>query len=303
MKGGYLAVDCFFIISGFFVASKIFGTQEHINLLNFACSRYKRLMPEVLFITFIFMALNFNDFFSISKITNILTMTNSISLGQGITGGWWYVSTLFWTSIFICFIKNACKNDEQTLIVIIIFMFMAAYLFYQKTPNSLNWHQQYINGIPSCFPRSILGLGTGLILYHLIKSEKFTLFTRILENKIVNLILKTITLSSIITLFVIPLNNYFSVYMIYPLTCIFILTCLSKSSVINNRFKFNSILINSSYFSYLSHVFFRPIIESHGVKSIYLSIFIATILSLIGYILFLVISKFITKITARYCKL
>ena len=60
-KGGYLGVDIFFVISGYFITKILiedFKINKKINFVKFITSRFKKIFPSLFFITFIVLVIS-----------------------------------------------------------------------------------------------------------------------------------------------------------------------------------------------------------------------------------------------------
>ena len=56
LPGGFLGIDIFFIIAGYFIGFKLFGdkSKNHLNkLINFFNEKLRRLIPALMFMTFV----------------------------------------------------------------------------------------------------------------------------------------------------------------------------------------------------------------------------------------------------------
>ena len=89
LKGGFIGVDIFFVISGFLI-TKILVSENKVNLKNFYFKRFKRIFPSLVFViffvvlvsSFIFSEIHFeriinSSIYSILGISNLFFMTES----------------------------------------------------------------------------------------------------------------------------------------------------------------------------------------------------------------------------------
>lgn len=299
LQGGYLSVDCFFIISGVFLAKVLFKAQAtEINLFGFAVKRYKRLMSEVIFLSLI-IVLYMPDTNFLNKLLNVLTVTNNMSMGQGFSGSWWYISALFWVSIFIVFLKNIFKKDSSLVFVLLVLMYFSAFIFWQNArASTLNYHQQVLfDAIPGWLPRAILGLGSGIFIYFISKSFDFKKFFNFIDKLQLCKILEFISIFAIFTLFITPdKNNLLTPFSIYLWGGIIVLLALNQKLSLLECVKFaqQSVLFKSSYFLYISHGYIYHLIIRHlSTISIFDAVLIAVFISLIGWGLFKVVSYYL----------
>lgn len=119
----FIAVEFFFIISGFFMFQNI---NKETDTLIFAKKRFLRLAPMVWFLTLVYAILSiFINGINFSFDGNILTifLMNSIGLSPGkvlggtINGTIWFISVLFWCSLFYFYINKIFERKYLNLIV------------------------------------------------------------------------------------------------------------------------------------------------------------------------------------------
>ncbi len=124
-----IAVEFFFIIAGFFMFKNI---KKETDTLEFAKKRFLRLAPLVWFLLIVYIILSlFINGINFSLDGNILTifLMHSIGLNPGkvlggtINGPIWFVSVLFWSSLFYFYINKVIEKKYLNLIVWIIVAF------------------------------------------------------------------------------------------------------------------------------------------------------------------------------------
>ena len=166
-EGGYLGVEFFFIVSGYYIAYK---SENGINIKDYIKSRFIILYPH--YVTSLFccffakLILNFNNigiklkdlFWSLLMIQNFGL---DIELYNGIL---WYVTYLFLVGTLIYFILTKTKREKvYTLIfIIIILVFYFLYFYYYKTIDNVS---QVIIIFPLGFYRALSDMLMGVLLF------------------------------------------------------------------------------------------------------------------------------------------
>lgn len=125
--GGYLATDCFFIISGYYIALK--SENDDISILKFCASRIKRLGPQYLwaictsFLIYRFaLKRNFNGGLTgyISEALMLPFFNNSSS--DRIIPPDWYVGYLLFASIILYVLLKAFRDKKKALLIVLVFV-------------------------------------------------------------------------------------------------------------------------------------------------------------------------------------
>lgn len=174
--GGYLAVDFFFIVSGYFLMQQWekerrqnIGISAGFSTWCFVKSRFLRFLPEYLF-AFITLAilLIFLQHMSLKQIVingfwEILMLRLS-GLGSGINGIFWFVSALLLGSAVVWFLLCKFKDDYIYFGVPVIFLLINAY-FYQKYGHVDLTASQSIFIVNDGLLRAIAEIGLGCICY------------------------------------------------------------------------------------------------------------------------------------------
>ena len=156
-KGGFLGVDIFFVISGYFITKILIEDYKKNNKINFSrfiISRFKKIFPSLLFVVFFVLIISIifipkkylvdvanYSIFSTFFVTNIYAW---------LTSGYFETDTIlkplihtwtlgveiffyiFWLLIFIIL----CKLEKYLRILIILFLlilsFLGSFLFYES---------------------------------------------------------------------------------------------------------------------------------------------------------------------------
>lgn len=125
---GYLCVEYFFIIAGFFLIIK---TNFNNNIIDFAKKKIMRLWPALAAVTGLYYVISLCTPITFYKYTNIMTllMVNHIGLNIGISNNvpLWFIIVLFWCSIlYFYIIKNFSEKHANFIIAIISILAFSA---------------------------------------------------------------------------------------------------------------------------------------------------------------------------------
>ena len=310
--GGYLAVEFFFILSGFLMAKKCQKEQENaqkdaipeFQSVKFFASRYKRLMPQYLISIVVLLVANSFIFenYNIKK-----TAIDSFSEIIGCSIFWrsiwavnlhlWFVSGLIWAGALVYYLMLKHKNFS----ICVLFPFSlplfigCMYLFVGNidiTPAS---------DIPMlAFFRAFVEIGFGCVLYNIyeyIRNKKF--------NPVV-MTLVEIALFAIIVLIMWKTSHTQTDFIAVLLIGAFVLvTMLDRgylSKLLNNRV--SGLLGELSYPMYLNQLLFQNIArELFPDKPFWLivvdSIAVLMIYSLIITYLLKLIAKMVSHLRKR----
>ena len=162
IKGGFLGVDIFFIISGYIISKIIVDAQiSNFSLLTFYSRRIKRIIPllsVVLISSIIFLPIIFDSFLINKNLNAALAVSSGISNFY-----FWLTSTLyqfaernniinlhFWSlsieiQFYILFpiLFVIFKNNQKIIIYLLLIIFIVSYLFVSKiyiTHNFFNFY-------------------------------------------------------------------------------------------------------------------------------------------------------------------
>lgn len=173
-SGGYLAVEGFFIISGFLLMKSFYSYQQRYTsfsvyqkLKAFSWARIKRLYPEFFFIFIITVIIR--SFLHQSTpwglwLPNLLMLGNFCGI-PGIVRDVWFISSMFWISIFL--FGMMLFYDKKFYCFFFPFMILSCYLFMINVPRTLTIHSSpiYFGMISGGAFRSFLGIGIGCMAY------------------------------------------------------------------------------------------------------------------------------------------
>ena len=130
VHNGHFAVEIFFIISGYFLY-KSFLKNKDFSLKEFVKKRFLSLFPLV-FISFLLILIfdfkynnqaihiNFYNFIAQS----CLLQSMGLKVGGDLLNPYaWYVSVLFWSSVFMFMLFKVFKKEQLDLILFLVIFF------------------------------------------------------------------------------------------------------------------------------------------------------------------------------------
>lgn len=125
---GYLCVEYFFIIAGFFLITK---TNFNIDIIDYAKKKIMRLWPVLAFTLGIYWILSFFTPIEFCKYSNILTLLLVNNVGINTHFGnilpAWYVSAFFWCILlYFYIIKYVPKKHVNFLITVMVIFALSA---------------------------------------------------------------------------------------------------------------------------------------------------------------------------------
>lgn len=277
---GYLAVDAFFILSGFFIALSVKN-----NPCSFSCILQKRLLrlyPEYFFISIISLIINYTSNYP-DCVLNFL-MISDINNVKPLLIGSWYVSVLFWVSIPFYILITNYKNITPLVITMVL---LTSFLYaYTKYNNFAFNSKPLIDNIWSAgFLKGIIDISLGICLFNscefIKKNDLFKIFR---YKKIFLFLLEIISIVLILNLLTgeKPSKNDFIFFI--P-CCLWISIIYFNKSFFLHDFWLNkyTCLFKTSYALYLSHMIILKILEYHIEITFYnwkLYLFYSIILSI-----------------------
>ena len=171
-----IAVDGFFIISGFFLARSTNKIQKEYRddwtlFLKFNLHRYIRLFPEF-FVSLILSALVYYFAFDI-KLFNLI-LVNLIFISQintvnGVLNGSWFVSVLYYAgallSVILLFSKDSIKYS--LIFILTLFSFFFIYSYYGNL--SLNQYPLIADWLSIGWIKGLMDLGIGILTFSIVE--------------------------------------------------------------------------------------------------------------------------------------
>lgn len=241
------AVECFFIISGYFLY-KSFQSRPDISVLEFAYSKFTRLWPVLaacVLIDFVFFQFDGYD------CVYHLLFLHSAGFTPKVLGIPWYVSPLFIVMIFMfAFYKNT-KDKKKYNLFLAVFVYFSYVMVINDNPNI--FERDNIYGIFSASVlRAIAGLGLGYLIAVVQNNIKSLDFVKKFNGNKVENILIFIAVSALeITSFYYLMHHFFdSQNSIDQQFFVVILFTVFFSCLLTGRGIF-SLLFNNKLFGFL----------------------------------------------------
>ena len=253
---GNLAVDMFFIMGGFFL---IYSFQQNMSISVFVKKRLIRLYPLIILYVVIDIFFNFfihkiPHYLPHEQILRILLIDN-IGLNTVHLGLTWFVSVLFWSSLFYFYLLKNFESKYVNLLIPLIVVFCYSFLIHAFKGN-ITGHTESFNFVFNAgVMRGLAGIGLGYLIfqfYKTIKSKEQNLITilgcTLFEGILCFYIFNNITFHKI---------NYYSNFVIIVAFAVFFILLLLKrgfiSRILNNAKL--AILGRYSYSIYIMHIF------------------------------------------------
>ena len=182
-------VDCFFLMTGFFMFNTLTNKKD-VTTLEFAKGKIIRLWPVYFFSFVVFFVLSkfkvcsFNLYDDVLNLLFLQCSGHKLSLGD--SGYSWYISSLFWVSLFYFYLlRNFQKKNAR--LVIGIMTFFSYILLIHKFDGGVGAHisppllELFVPGILRALGGMGLGYFIGEIFDNLknIKSEDLNIYKRI----------------------------------------------------------------------------------------------------------------------------
>ena len=296
-RGGYICVDAFFVISGFFCAKILLNKK--CTMKEFIGKRYKKLYPYYM-LSLIFAVISMILLDRIETVPFKLIVAAAIeevlcvqewgflNLPFSFNGITWYVSAMLLVAIIFC---SICKYIEHKNIqkVIAFFMIICAMIIFFKFGH-LDLHGVLKFHFPVGVARGILGMGVGWFTY----CYKDNLLSII--SKFSNLFAVSIFLFTVLTVYT---KNGISDFIVYPLSVIILIASYRLPRKIFFDYPCFKYLGNLSYMIYLIHITLFNLLSKYIIE---FNVVFFTFTSVLLSIVFIRIMKVIAnmyKVVAR----
>jgi len=157
----WLSVDCFFMISGFFMFLKTDFTQK---FFDFAKKKLMRFMPTVVYVLLLWLVLSFFTPLSYDKYNNVFILLNLQNVGltyrTGNIGASWFLSSLFWTMCFYFYLYKIIDKKWFNLITACTIFF--CYSFFNHCHVKHFENEAFVFNVGML--RAFAGIGVGYFL-------------------------------------------------------------------------------------------------------------------------------------------
>ena len=178
--GGYIAVEFFFLVSGFLLAKSIFEKKQ--TIWEFITHRLKRLYPMYLFALIVYMLLMsavgfLNDGYSarlflVNFLENVAQQWKSFFMLQvfgldtiTVNFAAWYVAALFWVSVLYFIIAKILPRKAYLIFIAATSLALLIYFFF--TTGHLDLGEGHRFFMCEGVPRAYFEMGIGILLYNL----------------------------------------------------------------------------------------------------------------------------------------
>ncbi len=160
-----IAVDFFFIISGFFLFIKTDFSQKFIN---FAVKKFLRLMPLVFYSCLVYLILSFFTPIKFLKYDNalaLLTLSNcGLTYNHCNNVCIWYISALFWGINFYFYLYKITDRKVFNFITACIIFFCYAFWLHSKGNHFINVYSFVNRGMLKAFAN--IGVGYFIVMLY-----------------------------------------------------------------------------------------------------------------------------------------
>ena len=287
-----LAVDFFFILSGFVLAMKF---NKSIDLLNFSIDRISRIFPlYFLALTFRLILINeYPDTFSLIAnfmLIHMLLLNNSV---LGVLNPSWSLSVEFWSNILLLAPVMAITRTSEVrkiILPLLLFLVILIYSLLFTEANFEHWHEKKIGLLSGGFIRCCGGLFLGYITYFVSQNINY-----IINKRFVNIVFLIFTF---FLMFILMGGYGFEGKKVFiVLTPFFIVLSCNQNLNINS---FNSKFLNDfskiSYAVYLFHMVVLNILNRCSFINVYSFIAKEILASMLTILASFFIAKYIEPI-------
>ena len=163
----YLCVDCFFIISGYF----LYNSTKNVNdgtFLFFIKKKIIRLWPLPALILLIYYVLHLcgkTNFLYTENILSLFFMQNiGITFRFPQNGATWFISVLFFVSMFYWYLINNYEKKNVFFITALLVYFSFSFMIAQTSGHIGDSIEAYPNGLNKGIVRGIAEIGLGILI-------------------------------------------------------------------------------------------------------------------------------------------
>lgn len=204
-SNGYLAVELFFILSGFFLAWKLNLTK---TCWEFIKSKLIRLYPSMLFATILYFitslisSLDFKLYPTLLALIGLNGTNLVLSIGPFNIGIFWFVSALLWTSFLLYYLRKNFQIKSVNLLLVLLIFFSYGLCIHFESGRMDKVAKVYFHVLNVGMLRAIAGMSIGYFIGEWFKAN-FDKIKNWLPNKAQVILL---TFTEFITLYFI-INN------------------------------------------------------------------------------------------------
>ena len=161
-------VECFFIISGYFLMASIRRRPDE-SALHFLAAKVRRLWPVFLVATIITQFMTHGVWAETIINSLFLQMTG---LTFSFRGTNWYVSAMFWSLVFY-FLLFKCIGDRYRRCFAVLLISWAAYAINLQTHAPIGFGREVVFGFLSLgLLRGIAGVGLGILINEFVETVR-----------------------------------------------------------------------------------------------------------------------------------
>lgn len=195
-SAGYIAVEFFFILSGFLIY-KSFNEKNKDNIANAVSGKIKKMYPAYLIALIMLISvyvikwygfnyLNWikqepNNFNFISEL--FMVQTTGVTNFNYINGPAWYVSSLVINTIFIMGILKIFKKFSKHIFLVLS---LSIYTYFYINDFSMSPNYLIFGFVSSALLRGLAGMSLGCFIYYI--TDKFSSSISKMNDKVYNII-------------------------------------------------------------------------------------------------------------------
>lgn len=264
-----MAVEYFFIIAGFLLSY----TFKNQSIIDFIKNKIIRLWPVLFFSVLLFLFADIlgaiKHFETYANILSLLFLENvGVTLKWGNVGHDWFISVLFYVSIFYFYIfKNF---DKKVYNFVILIMVLLGYTFLVHVTNgSIGEHLKTYNNIINVgLVHGLSAMGLGYLLHEMFIYFKSLKGNTTIKSIVVYSILEAYLLGFVVYESILHKMNFQNKIILVVAFCGLLLLFLLKkgfvSKILNN--KFSNHIGKYSYSMFLTHRFVWVMMNYYLIK-------------------------------------
>lgn len=175
INGFYIAVDFFFMLSGWLLAKKVKSCDENCSGTKIFFAKIKRLMPEYFFAFFLmlifnvwFLGIDFNEIYCVDSILEMLFLHVLLPVSNINNGITWYISALVICMPIFIYLLKYYYHGFSCIVAPVVSLFIYAYFL--STWGHVDFGLVWIGSCNGGFLRAFAGLSAGVFLYYISNS-------------------------------------------------------------------------------------------------------------------------------------